>query len=57
MIAIQRIRNMNQGCVEMRAHSEFRKAAKRVGFGKPCHMQLTISQLQQNSKYRQEENK
>ena len=57
MITIQRIRNMNQGCAEMRAHSEFRKAAKRVGFGKPCHTQLTMSQLQQNSKYRQEENK
>ena len=57
MMTIQHIRNMNQGCVEMRAHSEFRKAAKSVGFGQQCHIQLTMSQLQQNSKCRQEESK
>ena len=57
MMTIQHIRNMNQGCVEMRAHSEFRKAAKSVGFGQQCHIQLTMSQLQSNSKCRQEESK
>lgn len=55
MSTIHKIRNMTQGCVEMRAHTEFRQAAKNVGFGKPCHIQLTMAQLQQNSKYRQEE--
>ncbi|MBQ8805979.1 MAG: hypothetical protein IJZ68_05800 [Bacteroidaceae bacterium] len=55
MSTINKIRNMTQGCVEMRAHTEVRQAAKSVGFGKPCHIQLTMAQLQQNSKYRQEE--
>ena len=55
MHTIDKIRNMMQGAAEMRAHSEFRKAAHNVGFGKPTHATLTMEQLKQNSKDRQEE--